>query len=532
MKTICQLFLCLAIILISNSCTKNPISNQSVTVTGPKGKDVIPVYAFNWETVDWMPTPSGQSQIPPPWIGQGSIASSYGADVVADHASKDGWQLMYSTFTPSAPGPLTNPYFILYNPYRGLMRVYLYTTTQFVYPSDYVTDGLTVVSSSPSPMLNFMGQDLVDVSQNLSSYTQIEPAPKDGSKPLAANKWYMLQYEFAFDPNMSTTEYSNIQLSWFTNFNNITQVSLGGAVTGTLNGTIGGASNPMNSALTSAGKTVATGALAVVGSNYINNNAVPPGLVGDPNNDLGLPDPIFTDIQTGLSSALKAASGNIPGAVAGILSAVIGGSTSAQTVSLNLNAKITLTGTQTTSGSFPSSPTSLWVPGTKDLNAANNSIQGYVPSYNWPLGVFNLSARPTVYVHSTPAQFSNVGSDRTYNGLKDVFTIEAGLLNKIVYNSAVTNIASVKVIKEDLLVWPTITSGTWSGALFGGSWEGQETIGNYTFIRNPGYVDQKVYTTAGWVGTTCVRLVLQVTPTNGAPASTIVKTFLANVVPN
>jgi len=35
-------------------------------------------YTFNGETIDWIPTPSGQSQIPVPWVGQGSIFSVYG----------------------------------------------------------------------------------------------------------------------------------------------------------------------------------------------------------------------------------------------------------------------------------------------------------------------------------------------------------------------------------------------------------------------------------------------------------------------
>lgn len=80
-------------------------------------RSVIPEQ-FDWENSDWMPTPPEQSPIPTPWIGQGSIASTYGLDIVNDRKKSEGWELMYSTFRHEG-GPLVNPYFILYNKYRG-----------------------------------------------------------------------------------------------------------------------------------------------------------------------------------------------------------------------------------------------------------------------------------------------------------------------------------------------------------------------------------------------------------------------------
>ncbi len=130
-----NLYLVFLIILsATSSCKKEIPSNIAVSNT----KNSIQPYSFNWETVDWMPTPSGQSLIPPPWIGQGSISSIYDADVVNDHKASDGWVLVYNTFDPNSPGPLVNPYFMLYNKYRGLLRIYLYTTTQFVNSSTYL----------------------------------------------------------------------------------------------------------------------------------------------------------------------------------------------------------------------------------------------------------------------------------------------------------------------------------------------------------------------------------------------------------
>src|SRR5579864_5250389 len=90
------LLVCFSIAVLLSSCMKKvatPDGSSGVTI--PRG---ITPYSFNWETVDWMPTPAGQTQIPPPWIGQGSISSIFGLDVVNDHKHSDGWELVYSTF--------------------------------------------------------------------------------------------------------------------------------------------------------------------------------------------------------------------------------------------------------------------------------------------------------------------------------------------------------------------------------------------------------------------------------------------------
>lgn len=96
------------------------IENEST----PISTRAIPTPEFDWENCDWMPTPKGQSPIPSPWVGQGSIVSVYGIDVVNDRKASDGWLLLYNSFNSTATGPLVNPYFILYNKYRGLMRIF------------------------------------------------------------------------------------------------------------------------------------------------------------------------------------------------------------------------------------------------------------------------------------------------------------------------------------------------------------------------------------------------------------------------
>lgn len=378
------------LLLIMAGCKKNdtllPITEKEVmTTVRPMG--ITPV-TFNWETVDWMPTPPGQSQIAPPWIGQGSLTSTYGIDVVSDHKASDGWVLLYNTFNALAPAPLVNPYFILYNRYRGLMRIYFYTTTQFVYPSTYVVDGMSVISNGGTTLLNYLGNEVVDPIKKRTAFTQIEPAPTDGSQPLAANRWYMLQYEMAYDPQITSLTSDNIQISWFTNFNSVSTIALGGSFTGTIKSAVGAPGTAMNSALQTAGKVAGQGALAWIGSAVLQNN----GNTTTGTNTMGIGATAFKNIAKGLESALSAATGNFPGAIVGIFSAIFGGNSGSQGVNMNIDASINMTGTLTTAGSFPSSPTSLYVPGTQILSTAQN----FVPLRNEPLGVFNLRGRPVI----------------------------------------------------------------------------------------------------------------------------------------
>lgn len=85
-------------------------------------RSVVPE-EFDWEEADWMPTPPGQAMIPMPWGGQGSISGFYGLEIVNDYLKKDGWRLVYSTFRNYGE-ELVDPYFVMYNVYRGTLRVF------------------------------------------------------------------------------------------------------------------------------------------------------------------------------------------------------------------------------------------------------------------------------------------------------------------------------------------------------------------------------------------------------------------------
>ncbi|MCD8101171.1 MAG: hypothetical protein LUE26_01145, partial [Alistipes sp.] len=84
----------------------------------PRTRAPLETTWFDWEDV-YMPTGPGQPRIATPWDGTGSIVNNYGQEVAEDRKASEGWELLFSTFDPTDSSPLVNPYFILYNKYRG-----------------------------------------------------------------------------------------------------------------------------------------------------------------------------------------------------------------------------------------------------------------------------------------------------------------------------------------------------------------------------------------------------------------------------
>lgn len=470
---------------------------------------------FDWENIDWMPTPPGQSAISPPWFGQGSLTSSYGLEIVDDNKRSNGWVLLYNTFRSNGT-QLINPYFVLYNKYRGIMRIYLYVTTSFVASSSYLQDGIVISSSKPTSMLNFLGQDIVDVTKNPSSYMQMQGAPADGSFPLASNKWYMLQYELAYDSSIASTNYNNIQFSWLVNYYNVTNISLGGSLEGTIKGTIGSAPNSnMFSALGGSVKdstVTGLGVLAAVGSNVLMKSK----LSGTINNSLGLSNGVFSNLITGVTNAIANGGNPQPKDVVSLLSAIIGGGgSSAIPISLTLQANITLKGTSINGGSFPSSPTSFWVPGT----IFPTSYQGFTPNYNKPLGVLYLSSKPHINVKRTyiTIDYETQEGDPVGSGFETIseFPTSFDYSNYLVINPEVLKIADVKILKQDLVTVHVKRTKSSS--------ENYIVLNakKIDYISDP-YRTDKIDDDYVAIG---IRFTIRVTPKDGSSPSDIYKTF-------
>lgn len=500
------------------SCSDNSIELTSTIQDGTASTRSLTPVSFDWENIDWMPTPLGQSQIPSPWVGAGSLVSTYGLEIINDRKASDGWELLYSTFNANASGPLSNPYFILYNKYRGNMRIFLYLTAQFVTTSSYIQDGLSISSSHQTSLLNFLGKAVVDATQNSSNYQEIQPKPLDGSAPLASNRWYMMEYELAYDPNLALIPYNEIQLYWNLNYQAITEFDFGGQIEGKLNAIMGSSSsnNPIVAASTKLGNTVGTGVVAGVGQLFLKNATINAETGA---NTLGLSNGLFKLITKGVDSAVSGAVGGLPGAAIGLISAIIGGGSSPKPVSYNLDAKITLKGTGTAVGSFPSTPISFWIPGT---NISSNAI-GYIPLYNKSLGVFNFNGRPTIKTEITQDTYGV-----EYNGqfepcyyISEV-KVKGGEDYKsyLIINPEVSKIADISIKKQELMM-------IWGEAIYAnGGFIFEPT--NYELNPTEFTEDSRYYNPYYFA----VRFTIGVKPKDGSPESTIIKTFRLENIPS
>ncbi len=499
------LILCLITIIGLIGCTKD--SEYVDTVQSIPQTRAVPTIGFDWENADWMPTPPTQTKIPSPWVGQGSIVSTYGLDIVNDRKAIDGWELLYSTFDPNATGQLVNPYFILYNKYRGIMRIFIYTTTQFVAQSSNIQDAISIVSNHPTTLLRFLESDLIDATAPVSQiYQQMQPVPSDGSLPLAANKWYMMQYEFAYDPNIASIPYDQIQLNWRLNYYNIQNVSIGGNVAGELKGIIGSTQPNFFSKLKEPITVAGSGALAIIGQNVILNHAINPE-TGE--NSMGISKYTFKAVYDGISSAVTSSIKDLPNAIGSFLTGIFGGGSTSTPISLRLNASISMTGSSTGAGSFPSSPTSMWMPGTN----ISSSAVGLIPLYNQPLGVINFIGNPKitfqekVYVRK---EYDWEGHDylRTDSYLYPPKSFDFS--QYLLINPAVSAIADIEVVKQDLVTVQKVNPDDTDG--------GASINRDYYFYTSDG-------SDPGFYMDCYVRLCVKVTPKNGGAESMIVKTF-------
>lgn len=480
------------------SCTSDTVDTEPVIPVTPQTR-AIPTPTFDWANAEWMPVPAGQSAIPSPWNGAGSISYTYGMDITNDRYPNAGWELLYNTFDANASGPLVNPYFVLYNKYRGILRIYLYLTTEFVATSSYLQDGISVVSDHQTSLLSFLGKEIIDPEERYATtdYIQIQGSP-DNISPMAANKWYMMQYELAYDPDITSIPYDQIQLAWYLNYCNVQTIKLGGTQEGRINGTIGAASSTtFYDSFMTAAEPAGTAVLAGIGENFITNNAVDNS---EKNNKLGLPNGTFTQISNGLKDALKGSIKDLPGALFKGLSAIFG-SNQNQPIPVNLafGSWIELSGNLSERGSFPSSPTSFWTPGT---NISQDAI-GYVPLYNKPLGVIDLDGRPKVR--------SMIVYKRLGDGYKASVTYRQNdFISHLVINPEIKAIADISIKSLDLI--EVTTSNQFVRFLTRETYIG-DFDSNYNPISNLN------------IPTLATRATIEITPKNGDEPSVIIKTF-------
>lgn len=450
---------------------------------------------LDWENISFMPTPPNTPAIAVPWQG-GVGGAKIDDDILFDYHRSDGWELVYNTFNTTTV--YSSSYFMLYNRYRGLLRTYFYITPGGNYPSDNITHFLAArgANAASSPILNFAGQEVINVNANSLTAAQLQPY-----KVSSTGSWYAAEFELAYDPNTSITPYDQLRLEWQINPNSLTNISLNGIETGDISGTL---------------QTPSTGPNFLSG---ISNGIVDGGIKVGSTSAANAIKFVTSVIKTPIINASTNAAGGI---IKGFLSGILGGnisSTSTQKISLKINSKITITGTSSTGSQLFDNIFSL--PGTQNVI---NTIPFY-PSYGNPLGVFNVSAKPIV---SGTLTSSPVEGETHRVLVRQAYTVNENSF-QLVFNPVVTEAANITNIKKEVVMMnvPTTISGlTFIDGIPEQIAERLVYTGVTTAIERTASREMTVP-----VGL-AVRVSFDVVPKDGAPKSTIVKTFLATETMN
>ena len=496
------------ILLISFSCKKDFSTPQSISTNQIENKASIPPFPFAWETADYMPTPPGIS-ILVPWASGSN--KNFPIDIAYDFHQSEGWELVYQTFNTTA---LTSPsYFALYNRYRGLLRYYLYLFPTSPTPSTYVNHGIDITGPATPHILNYIGQDIVDINIKQRSTTGIQ-----NYQLQSTGGWYVMQYEIAYDPSIITTPYQNLNFQWYSKSINITEANLSGQINGTLKGTI---TQPGSSpTLTGTGSGLIKAAWEGFGVSIL---SLPTGTTG-------LPAWQELKMKEGINSGLS-------GVVKNLFSALFGGSSgSTQQVSLNLNAQIGLNGSLTNSTGLAN--IGLVIPGLQD----GLTSPGYTPGYNNPMGIFYLSAKPKINVTdivtgcgSIPGGYGWLICAHSHSYAIDNTSFSV-LFNPSVINSNPDG-AQIQNFTQELVLIKPLPYSMGNGAGIPTSDGTVESIGDYTDVRvNLTYSDRgqpqygnliPFHLSHGELG---IRFSFDVVPNSGAPSTKIIKTFWATEI--
>ncbi|MET4139180.1 hypothetical protein [Pedobacter sp. UYP1] len=475
---------------------------------------IIPDY-FEWEVGDYMPSQSGIN-ILRPWASGAN--QSFPLIYTTDIKKADGWELVYNTFSTTKSEP--SLYFVLYNKYRGLLRGYFYLTPGTPIPSSYIVHSLiprtgtlpiTLTYNANGPYdLGYMNNPPETVNNGVSLTQQF--------KTTSTGTWYAAEFEMAYDSHVSEKEAASNLITWQINSINASDLAINGTSQGGINGTIAQPNAPGPGIFGS----LIQGALDFAGFKALGSLIKQATSEGTKK--------IFESLQDAAKAGLTGQAKNV---VNGIFGGSSGGADSTkQYIHLTTNTTYKLTGTQTDIYSLATP--SMVIPGSKnqDIIAA-----GYSPLYKKALGIVNLSKSPTAYSWSE-------GNFYTIDHLALIHDYNV-MWNPDIINSS-PNGATIKNLKQDILIYEDAPYYAPNDGPM--EFDGQKTYFKRNIdnlLKTPNSIIElpiEFYDTCSgcdfssllWLNRVyagqklpnhLLRLTFDVVPNNGAPKSTIVKSF-------
>lgn len=155
-----------------------------------------------------------------------------------------------------------------------------------------------------------------------------------------------------------------------------------------------------------------------------------------------------------------------------------------------------------------------------------NNTAGYAPSYNEPLGVFYISAKPKIKVTKvrTSGGFGGgFGTTYWHYPIIDLNSFQLEFNPAVVGGNGYVQIASIQNIKREIILLnpgsiPILEHNGQIEAILNST---QNIIANPTYFKLPSNVG---------LNNMAIRISFDVVPTNGSEKIRIAKTFIADVV--
>jgi hypothetical protein len=364
-------------------------------------REAIP---FDWETATFVCNDNSLPVLP--WLsGSSTGVSRY---IALDHKKADGWVMLHHTFKMITENIEPWKYMLMYNKYTGILRMWYWHEGTSAYSSlKYAIQHLANTS-----IQNFNTEFALPMDMRLPYYSEYYSGDDNipASQGLTKNTWYLFEYEFAYDNNVSLISVDKSDLLVSARGINIEKIQLEGIQTGKIDGKV---------AISAPGANLFNIKEIDFSKNTINNSS-------GANSKATTTNSIdwWEKVKDKVSDAIINQIGNVGGSLASSIlnlaatpatkflnSLIHQGLENRGSVNLSINTKIELKGTLTEQQ--PVSNINLHIPGI-------TAETGLHYLYNAPLGVFNITTTPIVnylqtYFHKatwTPKYFQYYAIDR------------------------------------------------------------------------------------------------------------------------
>lgn len=388
-----KLLLFLSVFCILTSCKKDDDILKSTVAKNNKDLQTEGTYQTT-PYIDWVNQnsfPLQEVNVLFPWIfGANALQVPY--SIAIDHKPVDGWVLLYNRLNDSYP------YLMLYNKYRGIIKVFYYHTA--AHNTNALSFAIIFGGNKKTSLLNF-NTDFAKPMQDKGLINMVEnlQVSQGGPTGVSPNNWYYTEFNIAYDDvvkGLSDLDSRMAIAAWGQDKSTIT---LTGDILGTIKGEITTASN--TSSLLSVGN-------VDLGNKNTTTNAII-AISGVAAAEGGLLKQAAKQTNKKVGEAIGNAAGELATKGLSVISkplmdlfnSFVGGDLAGKqtsAVNLDMNATVNLGGTLVRDrpifgGEVP-------IPG-----AVHNGAGGVLPYYDKPLGVWNIDVQPTVkwgeYVYKT-----------------------------------------------------------------------------------------------------------------------------------